>query len=59
MSTPLISAPEKARERSQSVQGAALSSPVLLYTLYWLIYDTFRQAFSSRIFWIMLVVSGV
>ena len=30
-----------------------------IYVLRWLIVDTFRQALASRIFWIMLAVSGV
>ena len=30
-----------------------------VYVLRWLIVDTFRQALASRIFWIMLTVSGV
>jgi ABC-type transport system involved in multi-copper enzyme maturation permease subunit len=30
-----------------------------IYVLRWLIVDTFRQALASRIFWIMLTVSGV
>lgn len=55
MSTPLASAPD----RVTTLAPPALSSPVLLHTLYWLIYDTFRQALASRIFWIMLAVSGM
>jgi ABC-type transport system involved in multi-copper enzyme maturation permease subunit len=30
-----------------------MNTPAVLYALRWLIYDTFRQALSSRVFWIM------
>lgn len=36
-----------------------LDSPAVIYALRWLIRDTFRQALASRIFWIMLAVSGL
>jgi ABC-type transport system involved in multi-copper enzyme maturation permease subunit len=36
-----------------------ISGPAFLYALFWLIRDTFRQALASRVFWIMLTVSGV
>ncbi len=36
-----------------------VNGSAVLYALYWLIRDTFRQALASRIFWVMLTVSGV
>jgi ABC-type transport system involved in multi-copper enzyme maturation permease subunit len=54
MSTPLVEAPEKT---SVVTHQPPLTSPVLRHAFYWLIYDTFRQALASRIFWIMLGVS--
>jgi ABC-type transport system involved in multi-copper enzyme maturation permease subunit len=36
-----------------------MNGPALVYTVRWLIWDTFRQAIASRIFWIMLAVSGL
>ena len=34
-----------------------MTAPSAIYTLRWLIRDTFRQALASKIFWIMLLVS--
>jgi len=36
-----------------------MNASAALYVIRWLIVDTFRQALASRIFWIVLVVSGV
>lgn len=36
-----------------------MSSPQIIYTLRWLIHDTFRQALATRIFWIMLGFSAL
>jgi ABC-type transport system involved in multi-copper enzyme maturation permease subunit len=36
-----------------------MSSPEILYTLRWLIYDTFRHAVASRVFWVMLSISAL
>lgn len=36
-----------------------MNSPETLHALYWLIADTFRQTLHSRVFWIMLALSGV
>jgi ABC-type transport system involved in multi-copper enzyme maturation permease subunit len=36
-----------------------MDAPAVLYALRWLIADTFRQALNSRVFWIMLALSGV
>jgi ABC-type transport system involved in multi-copper enzyme maturation permease subunit len=36
-----------------------MDAPAVLYALRWLIHDTFRQALTSRVFWIMLALSGL
>ena len=36
-----------------------MDAPSVLYALRWLIHDTFRQTLSSRVFWIMLALSGI
>src|SRR3954453_15316235 len=36
-----------------------MNAPAVLYALRWLIHDTFRQALSSRVFWILLSLSGI
>ncbi|HZZ81840.1 MAG TPA: hypothetical protein VFE62_25290 [Gemmataceae bacterium] len=36
-----------------------MDAPAVLYALRWLIHDTFRQALNSRVFWIMLGLSGL
>ncbi len=36
-----------------------MDSPAVLYALRWLIHDTFRQTFTSRVFWILLSLSGL
>jgi ABC-type transport system involved in multi-copper enzyme maturation permease subunit len=36
-----------------------MDAPAILYALRWLIHDTFRQALTSRVFWIMLGLSGL
>ncbi len=36
-----------------------MNGPAFIYVTRWLIRDTFRQALASRIFWIMLAVSGL
>jgi ABC-type transport system involved in multi-copper enzyme maturation permease subunit len=36
-----------------------MDAPTILYALRWLIYDTFRQALTGRVFWIMLGLSGL
>jgi ABC-type transport system involved in multi-copper enzyme maturation permease subunit len=36
-----------------------ITGPAFLYALFWLVRDTFRQALASRVFWIMLTVTGV
>jgi ABC-type transport system involved in multi-copper enzyme maturation permease subunit len=36
-----------------------MTGPAFIYVTRWLIRDTFRQALASRIFWIMLAVSGL
>jgi ABC-type transport system involved in multi-copper enzyme maturation permease subunit len=36
-----------------------MNSPEALYALYWLVLDTFRQTLHSRVFWIMLALTGV
>ena len=36
-----------------------MDAPAILYALRWLIHDTFRQALTSRVFWIMLSLSGL
>jgi ABC-type transport system involved in multi-copper enzyme maturation permease subunit len=36
-----------------------MDAPAVLYALRWLIHDTFRQALTSRVFWIMLGLSGL
>jgi ABC-type transport system involved in multi-copper enzyme maturation permease subunit len=36
-----------------------MNSPETLHALYWLVCDTFRQTLHSRVFWIMLALSGV
>lgn len=36
-----------------------MDAPAILYALRWLIHDTFRQALTSRVFWIMLALSGL
>jgi len=36
-----------------------MNSPETLNALYWLVLDTFRQTLHSRVFWIMLGLSGV
>ena len=36
-----------------------MNAPAVLYALRWLISDTFRQTITSRVFWIMLGVSGL
>jgi ABC-type transport system involved in multi-copper enzyme maturation permease subunit len=36
-----------------------MSGPEIIYAVRWLIRDTFRQAVATRIFWIMLAVSGL
>jgi ABC-type transport system involved in multi-copper enzyme maturation permease subunit len=36
-----------------------MTGPQFLYATRWLIRDTFRQAMATRIFWIMLAVSGL
>jgi len=36
-----------------------VNSPEALYALYWLVLDTFRQTLHSRVFWIMLALTGV
>lgn len=36
-----------------------MDSPSILYALRWLIYDTFRQALASRLFWVMIAISGL
>jgi hypothetical protein len=33
--------------------------PTAILTVRWLVYDTFRQSLASRLFWVMLVASGV
>src|SRR5581483_8629270 len=40
-------------------KGRSMSLPEVLYALRWLVRDTFRQALSSRIFWVMLGVTVV
>ena len=36
-----------------------MDAPAVIYALKWLIHDTFRQTLSSRVFWILLALSGV
>jgi ABC-type transport system involved in multi-copper enzyme maturation permease subunit len=36
-----------------------MTGPQFIYALRWLVRDTFRQAVATRIFWIMLAVSGL
>ncbi len=36
-----------------------MDAPAIIYALRWLIHDTFRQALTSRVFWIMLGLSGL
>jgi ABC-type transport system involved in multi-copper enzyme maturation permease subunit len=36
-----------------------MTLPQTIYVIKWLIRDTFRQAFASRVFWIMLAATGV
>jgi ABC-type transport system involved in multi-copper enzyme maturation permease subunit len=36
-----------------------MNTSAAIYAIRWLVTDTFRQALASRIFWLMLVVSGV
>ncbi len=36
-----------------------MDAPTILYALRWLIYDTFWQALTSRVFWILLGLSGI
>src|SRR5436190_3545686 len=36
-----------------------MDSPSVLYALRWLISDTFRQAMTSRVFWIMLGLNAL
>ncbi len=36
-----------------------MDSPAVIYALRWLIHDTFRQTITSRVFWIMLALSGL
>jgi ABC-2 family transporter protein len=36
-----------------------MNSPAWLLVILWLVWDTFRQSLASRIFWLMLAVSGV
>lgn len=36
-----------------------MDSPTILYALRWLIHDTFRQTLTSRVFWILLGLSGL
>src|SRR4051794_38331010 len=38
---------------------ATMNSPAWLLVICWLIWDTFRQSLASRIFWLMLGVSGL
>jgi ABC-type transport system involved in multi-copper enzyme maturation permease subunit len=36
-----------------------MNAPAVIYALRWLIADTFRQTMTSRVFWIMLAISGL
>ncbi|MBI2803611.1 MAG: ABC transporter permease subunit [Planctomycetes bacterium] len=36
-----------------------MDAPAVLYALRWLIHDTFRQTLTSRVFWILLGLSGL
>src|SRR5262249_29956278 len=36
-----------------------MNLPAAIYAVRWLVRDTFRQALASRIFWVMLAVSGL
>ena len=36
-----------------------MDAPTILYALRWLIYDTFWQALTSRVFWVLLGLSGI
>lgn len=53
----MSSAPHAVALPTQS-HAAAATGPVLLNSVRWLIHDTFRQALASKVFWVMLAVSG-
>ncbi|MGF1578145.1 MAG: ABC transporter permease [Gemmataceae bacterium] len=36
-----------------------LDAPAILYAVRWMIHDTFRQALTTNLFWVMLVLSGI
>jgi ABC-type transport system involved in multi-copper enzyme maturation permease subunit len=36
-----------------------MNGPQLIYAVRWLVRDTFRQAMATRVFWIMLAISGL
>src|SRR5208337_2767533 len=36
-----------------------MTGPEIIYSVRWLVRDTFRQARATRLFWIMLAVSGL
>ena len=36
-----------------------MTSPQILYVLQWLIRDTFLQAFSSKVFWGLMIATGI
>src|SRR5262245_22782792 len=43
----------------QAITDIPMNSSSVLYALRWLVRDTFRQAMAGKVFWIMLVVSGL
>jgi hypothetical protein len=54
-----MSEPQKATTPPVSPDLPSMNGPALIYCVRWLIWDTFRQAIASRIFWVMLMVSAL
>ncbi len=48
-----------ASESTPPAEIHKLDAPAILYAIRWMIHDTFRQAITTNLFWVMLVLSGI